>query len=102
MFDKIYKHNCCDMCREALFLETMPCDFTCCHRLVHKQTGIAEEIQKRQSYERGVFDGRNQERDDIRYTRFMSLSDQEKFLKRFNECMKPIEQLRKDLESGKF
>lgn len=102
MFNKIYKIDCCEVCKEYLNLENMRCDFTCCHRIFNKQTGILREIENRQIFERGYLKGIEDTKSDIRYTRFMSLSDQEKFLKRFNECIKPIEELKKDLENGKF
>lgn len=54
------------------------------------------------AYQKGKFDSYQEHANDIRYTRFMSLSEKEKFLTRFNECIKPIEEMKKDLESGKF
>ena len=60
------------------------------------------KVREEQAYQIGKYETELKTMSGIRFTRFMSMSDQEKFLKRFNECVKPIDELRKDLEMGKF
>lgn len=104
MFDTIYK---CDspfakVCRYYMGNNLVP--FTCSHELEDKmrKTNIQEMIENQQAYSRGYLKGKQEAYEETRYTRFMSMTEQEKFLKRFNECLKPLEELKRDLELGKF
>ena len=79
--------------------EDCRCPKCCNYNYISKTSAkIAEE----QAYQKGRYDGKLETMDDIRYTRFMSMSEQEKFVSRFNECLKPLEEMKKDIESGKF
>ena len=92
---------CCPPCQQPCNFPYTYCDCPKCRGFNHiSETAV--KIREEQAYQRGKYEGILETKSDIRFTRFMQMSEKEKFLKRFNECVKPIEELRGDLESGKF